>query len=208
MTTFRDIILWRDVKVTAVVFVSGFVFLVCMTQFSLLSVVTAVAMIALIPMLVIRLLFTARSAFMKTEFQHPLNSYLSKDINVSKDRADLIGERAAGYIVDSTVYVRRLFLVEDLADSIKLLVVLYILSYLAQWFSGITLTFIGFIGLFTVPKAYDMYREEINSAMSTIKVAVDDLLDKINAAVPLAKPKPVEDTKKAKAGDQDKDKSA
>lgn len=68
----KDILLWRDVKVTAIVFVSGFVLLICMTQFSVVSVLTNIALVCLAPMLALRLLMTARSAFLRIEFEHPL----------------------------------------------------------------------------------------------------------------------------------------
>lgn len=68
----KDILLWRDVKVTAIVFVSGFVLLICMTQFSVVSVLTNIALVCLAPMLALRLLMTARSAFLRSEFEHPL----------------------------------------------------------------------------------------------------------------------------------------
>ena len=67
----KDILLWRDVKVTAIVFVSGFVLLICMTQFSVVSVLTNIALVCLAPMLALRLLITARSAFLRSEFEHP-----------------------------------------------------------------------------------------------------------------------------------------
>lgn len=68
----KDILLWRDVKVTAIVFVSGFVLLICMTQFSVVSVLTNIALVCLAPMLALRLLMTGRSAFLRIEFEHPL----------------------------------------------------------------------------------------------------------------------------------------
>lgn len=68
----KDILLWRDVKVTAIVFVSGFVLLICMTQFSVVSVLTNIALVCLAPMLALRLLMTARSSFLRSEFEHPL----------------------------------------------------------------------------------------------------------------------------------------
>ncbi|KAJ7325352.1 hypothetical protein OS493_029900 [Desmophyllum pertusum] len=152
----KDILLWHDVKVSAIVFVSGFVLLVCLTQFSVVSVFTNIALVCLAPMLALRLLLTARSAFLRSEFEHPLKAYLSKDIEVSKD---------------------------------KLLVGLYVLSYVAQWFSGITLIFAAFIGAFTIPKVYDMYKTEINSCVGKIKSAVEDATGKITAKVPLGKGK-------------------
>ena len=68
----KDILLWHDVKVSAIVFFSGFVLLVCLTQFSVVSVLTNVALVCLAPMLALRLLLTARSAFLRSEFEHPL----------------------------------------------------------------------------------------------------------------------------------------
>ena len=68
----KDILLWRDFKVTAIVFVSGFVLLICMTQFSVVSVLTNIALVCLAPMLALRLLMTARSSFLRSEFEHPL----------------------------------------------------------------------------------------------------------------------------------------
>lgn len=68
----KDILLWHDVKVSAIVFVSGFVLLVCLTQFSVVSVFTNIALVCLAPMLALRLLLTARSAFLRSEFEHPL----------------------------------------------------------------------------------------------------------------------------------------
>lgn len=140
-------------------------------------------------MLALRLLLTARSAFLRSEFEHPLKSYLSKDIEVSKDKADQLGEKVAEFAVSITTKLRGLFLVDDLSDSLKLLVGLYVLSYVAQWFSGITLIFMAFIGAFTIPKIYDMYKAEIDSCMGKIKSAVEDATGKITAKLPLAKGK-------------------
>jgi len=140
-------------------------------------------------MLALRLLLTARSAFLRSEFEHPLKSYLSKDIEVSKDKADQLGEKVAEFAVSMTTKLRGLFLVDDLSDSLKLLVGLYVLSYVAQWFSGITLIFMAFIGAFTIPKIYDMYRTEIDSCVGKIKSAVEDATGKITAKVPLTKGK-------------------
>ncbi|XP_015768292.1 PREDICTED: reticulon-1-A-like [Acropora digitifera] len=167
----KDILLWRDIKVSAIVFVSGFVLLVCLTQFSVVSVITNIALICLAPMLALRLLLTARSAVSKSEFEHPLKAYLSKDIQVPKEK------------------VCRFPLCFKKTFSPQLLVVLYILSYIALWFSGITLSFIGFIGAFIVPKIYDMYQTEIDSCMRKIKSAVDEVLQKITAKVPATKQK-------------------
>lgn len=202
----KEILLWHDIKVSAIVFVSGFVLLVCLTQFNVISVITNIALICLAPMLALRLLLTARSGFSKSEFEHPLKAYLSKDIEVPKDKADKVGEKVAELAVAFTTKLRSLFLVDDLSASLKLLVALYILSYVAQWFSGITLTFIAFIGAFTIPKIYDMYRTEIDSCVDKIKSAIDDVTKKISAKVPMAKQKEASTTNSNDHEHEDNDK--
>ncbi|CAH3174473.1 unnamed protein product, partial [Porites evermanni] len=96
--------------------------------------------------------------------------------------ADQVGEKVAEIAVCLTSKLKRLFLVEDLSESLKLLIVLYILSYVAQWFSGITLTFIAFVGAFTVPKVYDIYHGEIDSCMAKINQAIEDMTGNVDSA--------------------------
>lgn len=80
---------------------------------------------------------------------------------------------------------------------------MYVISYVAQWFSGITLTFIAFIGAFTIPKIYDMYEMEINSCLGKIKSAVEDATGKITSKVPKGTKNPA-DKETQEENDNDK----
>ena len=47
---------------------------------------------------------------------------------------------------------RRLFMVENMLDSIKFGLSLWVLTYIGSWFNAMTLLILGWIGLFSIPK--------------------------------------------------------
>ena len=55
--------------------------------------------------------------------------------------------------VNSTLLeLRRLFLVENMLDSIMFGLSLWVLTYIGSWFNAMTLVLISWVGLFTIPK--------------------------------------------------------
>ena len=48
--------------------------------------------------------------------------------------------------------LRRLFMVENMLDSIKFGLSLWVLTYIGSWFNAMTLLIMGWVGLFSVPK--------------------------------------------------------
>ena len=48
--------------------------------------------------------------------------------------------------------LRRLFLVENMLDSVKFGLSLWVLTYIGSWFNAMTLVIMAWVGIFTVPK--------------------------------------------------------
>lgn len=65
------------------------------------------------------------------------------DVSLPQDKVKEISEIAVAHINAIVTELRRLFLVEDLVDSIKFGVLLWSLTYLGAWFNGMTLIIIG-----------------------------------------------------------------
>ncbi|XP_028254814.1 reticulon-1-A-like isoform X2 [Parambassis ranga] len=51
-----------------------------------------------------------------------------------------------------------LFLVQDLADSIKFAVLMWILTYVGALFNGLTLLILGLVGVFSCPIVYEKHQ--------------------------------------------------
>ncbi|KAK3734835.1 hypothetical protein QZH41_011752 [Actinostola sp. cb2023] len=114
-----DLIYWRNIKKTAVVFSTVLVVLISLSVYSLLSVVTFFSMAVLTVALLYRVGMTVMGAIQKSGAENPFKKFLDKDIEISKEKASECVECAVGRINCGTKKLRRLFLVEDIVDSIK-----------------------------------------------------------------------------------------
>lgn len=69
----------------------------------------------------------------------PFREYLDTDLTLSQERVQQMSTVAVSHFNAATTELRRLFLVEDLVDSIKFGVLLYCLTYVGALFNGMTL---------------------------------------------------------------------
>lgn len=69
--------------------------------------------------------------------------YLEFDLTLSQEKIQNIAGVAVAHINGFTAELRRLFLVEDLVDSIKFGVILWVMTYIGAWFNGMTLVILG-----------------------------------------------------------------
>lgn len=65
------------------------------------------------------------------------------DLSLSSDKVQQIATVGVAHINAFVAELRRLFLVEDLIDSIKFGLLLWVLTYMGAWFNGMTLVIIG-----------------------------------------------------------------
>lgn len=65
------------------------------------------------------------------------------DVSLPQGKVQEVSEVAVAHVNAGVVELRRLFLVEDLVDSIKFGVLLWTLTYLGAWFNGMTLIILG-----------------------------------------------------------------
>ncbi|XP_046848602.1 reticulon-1-A-like isoform X2 [Xenia sp. Carnegie-2017] len=79
---------------------------------------------------------------------------------------------------------RRILLVEDVIDTVKVLIIVHLLSYLGDWFSGSTLLYMCVFVAFTIPKFYDVYRQEILRILEKATNVMEDAKDKILSFIP------------------------
>lgn len=67
------------------------------------------------------------------------------DLTLSQDRAQQIAGVIVTHINAYIAELRRLFLVEDLVDSIKFGLLLYLMTYIGAIFNGMTVVILGII---------------------------------------------------------------
>lgn len=183
----ESLIYWRDPKKSGPVFGGVLVVLLALTYFSLISVVAYLSLAALTGTVAFRIYKNIVQAVQKTGDGHPLKDLLEYDIQLPQDKVKEIVEIAVAHFNASVVELRRLFLVEDLVDSIKFGVLLWALTYLGAWFNGMTLIILAWVALFSLPKVYETNKTQIDANLEIVRTKVADITSKVKAAIPIGK---------------------
>ncbi|XP_016973229.1 reticulon-1 isoform X2 [Drosophila rhopaloa] len=196
----ESLIYWRDVKKSGIVFGAGLITLVAISSFSVISVFAYLSLLALFGTVAFRIYKSVTQAVQKTNEGHPFKEYLELDLTLSQDKVQNIAGVAVAHINGFTSELRRLFLVEDIIDSIKFGVILWVFTYVGAWFNGMTLVILAFVSLFTLPKVYENNKQSIDTYLDLVRSKLTEITDKIRVAIPIGNKKPVA------AAESDKDK--
>nr|KAF6487133.1 reticulon 1 [Rousettus aegyptiacus] len=139
-----DLLYWRDIKQTGIVFGSFLLLLFSLTQFSVVSVVAYLALAALSATISFRIYKSVLQAVQKTDEGHPFKTYLELEITLSQEQIQKYTDCLQFYVNNTLKELRRLFLVQDLVDSLKFAVLMWLLTYVGALFNGLTLLLMGF----------------------------------------------------------------
>ncbi|XP_076872082.1 reticulon-4b isoform X2 [Brachyhypopomus gauderio] len=184
-----DLLYWRDVKNTGVVFGALLLLLLSLSACSIISVLSYVALALLSVTVTLRIYKGVLQAIQKSDEGHPFRAYLDQEIALSQELvhkySDVVLERVNAILIE----LRRLFLVEDLVDSLKFAVIMWILTYVGALFNGLTLLILGLVGVFTLPIVYEKHQTQIDHYIALVNKQIKDITGKIQAKIPGAKKK-------------------
>ncbi|KAJ8939509.1 hypothetical protein NQ318_022226 [Aromia moschata] len=183
----ESLIYWRDPKKSGPVFGGVLLILLALTYFSFISVVAYLSLFVLSGTIAFRIYKNIVQAVQKTGDGHPFKEQLELDVSLSHDKVKEVSEVAVAHINAGIVELRRLFLVEDLVDSIKFGVLLWTLTYLGAWFNGMTLIIIAWVALFTLPKVYETNKTQIDANLDIVRTKLAEITSKVKAAIPIGK---------------------
>uniref|UniRef100_A0A8C2XUU0 Reticulon n=1 Tax=Cyclopterus lumpus TaxID=8103 RepID=A0A8C2XUU0_CYCLU len=138
-----DLLYWRDVKTTGVVFGAALLLLLSLTVCSIVSVSSYIGLALLSVTICFRIYKGILQAIQKSDDGHPFKQYLDQDVALSEDVVHKYSDLALAKLNKSICELRRLFLVEDLIDSIKFAGLMWILTYVGSLFNGLTILILG-----------------------------------------------------------------
>ncbi|KAM9355547.1 reticulon-1a isoform 1-T1 [Pholidichthys leucotaenia] len=184
-----DLLYWRNVKQSGAVFSSVLLLLFSLTQFSVVSVGAYLALAALSATISFRIYKSVLQAVQKTDEGHPFKAYLEMEIALSQDQISKYADKILLYSNTCMKELRRLFLVQDLVDSLKFAVLMWLLTYVGALFNGLTLLILAVISMFTMPVVYEKHQAQIDQYVGLIRTQVNLVVGKIQAKIPGAKRK-------------------
>jgi len=191
----ESLIYWRDVKKSGVVFGIGLAILLAMSLFSLISVFAYLSLLTLAGTISFRIYKTIMSAVQKTSEGHPFKEFLDIDLTLSPEKIQNIAGVVVTHINAYIAELRRLFLVEDLVDSLKFALLLWLLTYIGAIFNGMTVIILAYVAMFTLPKVYEANKQNIDQYLDLVRSKIVEITDKVKAAIPIGGAKKEESAK-------------
>ncbi|KAL1787788.1 reticulon-3 isoform X1 [Sigmodon hispidus] len=180
----RDLIFWRDVKKTGFVFGTTLIMLLSLAAFSVISVVSYLILALLSVTISFRVYKSVIQAVQKSEEGHPFKAYLDVDITLSSEAFHNYMNAAMVHVNRALRLIIRLFLVEDLVDSLKLAVFMWLMTYVGAVFNGITLLILAELLVFSVPIVYEKYKTQIDHYVGIAREQTKSIVEKIQAKLP------------------------
>ncbi|XP_055083122.1 reticulon-4-like isoform X6 [Periophthalmus magnuspinnatus] len=179
-----DLLYWRDVKSTGAVFGAILLLLLSLTMCSIVSVCSYIGLALLSVTICFRIYKGILQAIQKSDEGHPFKQYLDQEVALSEDMVHKYSDLALNKINKSIADLRRLFLVEDLVDSIKFAVLMWILTYVGALFNGLTLVILAVVAAFSCPIIYEKHQGQIDHYLALVNNQIKDIVGKIQAKVP------------------------
>ncbi|XP_061454014.1 reticulon-2 isoform X2 [Rhineura floridana] len=184
-----DLVYWRDTRKSAFVFTALMVALLCLLHFSIISVASYISLAALSITVSLRVYSKVLHAIHRGEGNNPFQAQLDADLGLSKEQLERLTERVVFYFTSGTKSLQRLFLVDDMVESMKFAFLFYILTYVGAVFNGMTLLILGVISAFTFPLLYRQHQAQIDQYVGLVRNQLSNLRAKMLAKLPTAKAK-------------------
>ncbi|KAM5227988.1 reticulon-4 isoform 3-T3 [Ctenodactylus gundi] len=179
-----DLLYWRDIKKTGVVFGASLFLLLSLTVFSIVSVTAYIALALLSVTISFRIYKGVIQAIQKSDEGHPFRAYLESEVAISEELVQKYSNSVLGHVNCTIKELRRLFLVDDLVDSLKFAVLMWVFTYVGALFNGLTLLILALISLFSVPVIYERHQAQIDHYLGLANKSVKDAMAKIQAKIP------------------------
>merc|ERR1712055_855401 len=106
-------------------------------------------------------------------------------VTVPADTISSMSPCVAASLNNFTTELRRLFLVENMVDTIKFGLSLWLLTYLGSWFNALTLVILGWVAFFTLPKLYVNNQAQVDEVVGKVMAQVNEVKAKVVALIPI-----------------------
>ncbi|KAK1797501.1 hypothetical protein P4O66_008354, partial [Electrophorus voltai] len=174
----HDLVHWRDPKKSGVVFGTSLLLLLSLAAFSVISVISYLLLALLCVTISFRIYKSVVQAVQKSNEGHPFKALMEKDVSVPPETFRKHVDQCLTQINRALKQMSRLFLVEDLVDSLKLAVVMWLLTYVGAVFNGITILILADILIFSVPPLYERNKTQIDHYIDVARTHINSTMAK------------------------------
>lgn len=164
-----DLVYWKKVRKTGIVFTGLVVALASMFQLSAITVLSHVCLGILCITFILRLYYKLLELLRWNPGVHPFQSYLDYDSTLTdKDTVALV-EEVVLLVAFAVSEIKRLLFIENIVDSIKFTALLYLLTHVGVMTTGLTLVITVVIAVFSLPLLYKKQQVRIRKIARMVR---------------------------------------
>uniref|UniRef100_A0AAY4B280 Reticulon n=1 Tax=Denticeps clupeoides TaxID=299321 RepID=A0AAY4B280_9TELE len=178
LSAVQQLVHWREPRRSTVAFSGSLLVLLSFATFSIVSVLSNLLLAVLCVTITFRVYKAVIQAVQKSNEGHPFRTLMEKDITVSPEKFGKFVDLSLAHVNRGLLQARRLVLVEDVVDSLKLASVMWILTYVGSIFNGLTILILVDIIIFCTPLIYEKNKSQFDRYIDLVHSQVEDKLAK------------------------------
>ncbi|GAA6235949.1 reticulon-2-like [Lates japonicus] len=171
-TKLVDLVYWRNMRKTCVVFTGLVVCLVSLFQLSAITVLSHICLGVMCVTFSLRLYYKLLELLRWNPGVHPFQSYLDYDSSLTDKDTVMLVEEVVLLIAFAVTEIKRLLFIDSMIDSIKFVALLYLLTYVGVLTNGLTLIITAVIAVFSLPLLYKKQQVRIRRVVRAVKAFV------------------------------------
>ncbi|XP_051963207.1 reticulon-2a [Xyrauchen texanus] len=170
-----DLIYWKDMERTGMVFTGLVVGLLSLFQLSIITVVSTLSLAIMCLTISVRIYYKLLHALQLGDGAHPFQSYIDLDISLSGEETQQYMQRVIVLVCSAVDTMRNLFFVGNLFNSLKFFLLMYLVTFLGNLCNGLTLLVIGVIAVFSVPLFYRRHQDKVDNCFVAVQARIDNI---------------------------------
>jgi hypothetical protein len=180
----RSLMYWDNPRDSGIVCGSVLVCLLAVRYISLISVLGNLSLALVTATMSFRIYKSVLAAVNKTQEGHPFKAFLEIDVSLPESQVTSTLESAVSRLNCVLATLKSVILVENITESIKFALAMYVLSYLGAMMTGLTLLTLTWAGLFSLPRLYKDNQKKIDEAILPLKTKLEEMQGKLSSSLP------------------------
>merc|ERR1711988_262800 len=180
----NSLLYWDQPRDSGIICGSVLVCLLAVRYISLISVIGNLSLALVTATMSFRIYKSVLTAVNKTQDGHPFKQFLDVDVTLPVDKISGLTEGFFAKLNNFLLRLKSILLVENVVESLKFAVAMYLLTYLGAIMNGLTILTLAWVGVFTGPRVYRDNQKQIDDAVMPLKTKLDDLQAKMQSSLP------------------------
>merc|ERR1712061_841437 len=180
----NSLMYWDNPRDSGIVCGSVLVCLLAVRYISLISVIGSLSLALVTATMSFRIYKSVLAAVNKTQEGHPFKQFLDIDVTLPADKVAEITDGLFSKLNSILATLKSVLLVENVLQSIKFAVAMYLLTYIGALMNGLTIVTLAWVAAFSLPRVYRDNQKQIDEAINPLKSKLEDLQAKLQSSLP------------------------